>query len=119
MVFFFSGSLANAFLGVASIIFFATFFEGPSFTLPAAAAYMRRCCALLLIGIYRFPFRATAALSTRLGYGRPAALARAFAFAFCSGDNAFDAVPFGAAFVQNGLLAFFGIVSSPTLGVTC
>ncbi len=49
----FSGMFAYAFFGVASMNSVATFLLGPSFTLPAAAAYISRCCALLVIGIVR------------------------------------------------------------------
>ncbi|MFC0241553.1 hypothetical protein [Rhodopseudomonas telluris] len=40
-----------------------------------------------------FDFDATAMLSTRFGYGRPARLARALAAAFLAGDRCFEALP--------------------------
>ena len=46
-------------------------------------------------------------LSTRLGYGRPALLAFAFAIAFWAGDNGLDFL-FGFFFSQTGLsMPFF------------
>lgn len=46
-------------------------------------------------------------LSTRLGYGRPAFLARALAIAFCAGDNGLDFL-FGFFFSHTGLsMPFF------------
>ncbi len=51
-------------------------------------------------------------LSTRLGYGRPAFLARALASAFCAGDNGLDFL-FGFFFSQTGLsMPFFILVYS-------
>jgi hypothetical protein len=61
--------------------------------------------------------RAAAALSTKLGQGRPAALARAFAAAFCAGVNFFD---FSLGFFVSQNAAFFFICNyNPKHEVTC
>jgi len=47
--------------------------------------------------------RATAALSTKFGYGLPACLARRFAASFCAAESFLGLSPFGAVFSQKGL----------------
>lgn len=54
---------------------------------------------------YFFFFLETAALSTRLGYGRPAALALALAWAFFLGERALS-FPVGSFLSQNALAIF-------------
>jgi hypothetical protein len=63
-----------------------------------------------------FFLRAAAALSTKFGYGRPAALARAFAAAFCAGVSVFDfALGF---FVSQNAFFFIGNYN-PKREATC
>jgi len=56
-------------------------------------------------------------LSTRLGYGRPAFLAFAFAIAFCAGDNGVDLF-LGFFFSQTGVGCFAPAITLP-LGILC
>lgn len=65
---------------------------------------------------YFFLVLLAAALSTKFGYGRPAALARALAAVFCAGVNAFDFL-LGFGLSQNA--TFFICNYNPKHEVTC
>jgi hypothetical protein len=64
-----------------------------------------------------FFLRAAAALSTKFGYGRPFALARAFAAAFCAGVSVFD-FALGFFVSQNATFFFIGNYN-PKREATC
>lgn len=91
------------------VVFFAALFLALAFLVvafPADVFLLARLAAFLVL------FLATAMLSTRLGYGRPAAEARALAFFFCAGDSLVrDARFTGFAFFQ-GAFFFAAIVYS-------
>lgn len=57
---------------------------------------------------------ATAMLSTRLGYGRPAALARALAWVFCAADSGLDVLA-GLDFFQGAVLLLAGFLAAVLL----
>lgn len=102
-----------------AVVFFVTVFLAAVFFVAGflAVAFFVvafRTDVFLLARLVAFPvlFLATAMLSTRLGYGRPAAEARALAFFFCVGDSLVrDARFTGFAFVQ-GAFFFAAIVYS-------
>ena len=82
-----------------------------AFVLPASSAMPPKGVDIGLFGINPYLLLATAALSTRFGYGRPAALARAFARAFSLGVSGSDFCPSGALVRQKATLRL-GIVRS-------
>lgn len=57
---------------------------------------------------------ATAMLSTRLGYGRPAALARALAWVFCAADSGLEVLA-GLGFFQGALFLLAGFLAAVLL----
>jgi len=64
-----------------------------------------------VLEVFHFFFLAAAALSTRLGYGRPAFLALAFAEAFCEAVS-FVLFFLGLSVSQNGFAILFAFVSA-------
>lgn len=74
-----------------------------------------RCIGRSYSGAFlAFDCFATAMLSTRLGYGRPAALARALAWVFCAADSGLDVLA-GLDFFQGALFLLAGFLAAVLL----